>query len=214
MPDGTDVFTERVHSLMDEQPKDEAAVTRAFEKSMENIFDLIAAELYSLASMLVGEGEDSARLVEITVANAEVSVCHDSLAGRKNGRRVLTIAALDLLSGRDATSLVAPQGPASSQPCIDDDDLEAAGISLEELKKMMGGPDRDRVRAWLASLPTPLRIVFVLRAVAGFSSEETASLLAEHGGGQASGWTSETVRESFRRGLCSLASQLLSSTAH
>jgi hypothetical protein len=69
------------------------------------------------------------------------------------------------------------------------------------------------VRAWLASLPTALRTVFVLRAVAGFSSEETAALLAEHGGPLAAGWTAEAVRESFRRGLCSLASQLLASTA-
>jgi hypothetical protein len=53
----------------------------------------------------------------------------------------------------------------------------------------------------------------VLRAVAGFTSPETAALLVANGGPQADGWTPETVREIFRRGLCSLASQLLSSTA-
>lgn len=212
LPDGAHDFSRRVAGLMDGQPKNEATVAKALD-GMESMFDLIAVELYSLASMLVGEGEDSARLVEATVANTEVSVCHDPLVGRKTSRRVLAIAALDLLAERDASSLVAPRGPASSEPCIDDDDLAAAGISLEELKKMIGGPDRDRVRAWLASLPTVLRAIFVMRAVAGFSSEETAVLLAEHGGPQAAEWTSEKVRESFRRGLCSLASQLLSSTA-
>ena len=33
------------------------------------VFDRIAAGLYSLASMLVGEGEDGVRLVEMAVAN-------------------------------------------------------------------------------------------------------------------------------------------------
>jgi DNA-directed RNA polymerase specialized sigma24 family protein len=212
LPEGAHAFTRRVVGLMDGQPKDEATVVKALE-GMDAIFDVIAAELYSLASMLVGEGEDSVRLVETTVTNTEVSVCHDPLVGRKTSRRVLAILALDLLAGRDAGSLTTPSGPASSEPCIDDDDLAAAGISLEELKKMIGGPDRDRVRSWLASLPTVLRAVFVMRAVAGFPSEETAQLLREHGGPQAAGWTSETVRESFRRGLCSLASQLLSSSA-
>ena len=45
------------------------------------MFDMIAAGLYSLASMLVGEGEDSVRLVETAVATAEVSVCQNPDAG-------------------------------------------------------------------------------------------------------------------------------------
>jgi hypothetical protein len=74
---------------------------------------------------------------------------------------------------------------------------------------MLSGPDRDRVRNWLAELPTTLRTVFALRAVAGLTASETASLLAEHGGAAAAGWTPASVREIFRQGLCSLASQLL-----
>jgi hypothetical protein len=212
MPEGAAAFSRRMGGLMDGLLKDESTAANALE-GMEAMLDALASGLYSLASMLVGEGEQSVRLVEQAVETAEVSLCQNPAVGRQSSRRALTIGALGLLAKRDADALAAPQRVATAQPCIDDDDLAAAVISLEELEKMIGGPDRDRVRAWLASLATPLRTVFVMRAVAGFSSDETAVLLVEHGGPQASGWTAETVRESFRRGLCSLASQLLSSTA-
>jgi hypothetical protein len=101
--------------------------------------------------------------------------------------------------------------PAST--CIEDDDLASAGISTAELEKMIAGPERDRVRSWLESLPTAQRTVFVLRAVAEFTAAETAALLQTHGGVQAAGWTPEAVRETFRQGLCSLASQLLHASA-
>jgi hypothetical protein len=65
------------------------------------------------------------------------------------------------------------------------------------------------VRTWLESLPTPKRVIFVMRAVAGFSSVETATMLATYGGPLTAGWTAEAVREIFRQALCSLASQLL-----
>ena len=77
---------------------------------------------------------------------------------------------------------------------------------------MMGGPDRERVRQWLESLPTAMRTIFVLRAVAGLSAAETAGLLAEHGGPAAATWTADAVRGVFRQGLCSLASQLIQAT--
>src|SRR5271165_4719261 len=72
MPEGARVFSERMHGLLDGQPKDEATVALAFE-GLDDMFDKIAAGLYSIASMLVGEGEASVRLVETAVANAEVS---------------------------------------------------------------------------------------------------------------------------------------------
>src|ERR1019366_2712434 len=64
-------FARQVHGLMDGQPKDDATVAKAFE-GMDGVFDMIAAGLYSMASMLVGEGEDSIRLVETAVATGEV----------------------------------------------------------------------------------------------------------------------------------------------
>ena len=72
---------------------------------------------------------------------------------------------------------------------------------------MIAGPDRDRVRTWLEGLPTAVRTIFVLRAVAGMTGAETAELLAENAA--SAGWTTESVRDFFRQGLCSLASQLL-----
>ena len=69
------------------------------------------------------------------------------------------------------------------------------------------------MRNWIESLATQTRVIFVLRAVAGFTADETAAMLAEHGGKGAKGWNADAVREIFRQGLCSLASQLIHATA-
>jgi hypothetical protein len=180
---------------------------------LEEIFEMIAAGLYSLASMLLGEGEESVRLVEEAVANAEVSVCQDPEIARQSSRRELCASALEVLARRGPESLTAPAGLTPASVCIEEDDLAAAGISSEELEGMIAGPERDRVREWLESLPTWMRVVFVLRAVAGFNATETSALLKEHGGPDASQWTPEAAREVFRQGLCSLASQLLQASA-
>jgi hypothetical protein len=208
MPQGAQAFTDRVHQLLDGQPKDEATVAEALG-GLDEMFDLIAAGMYSIASMLVGEGEDSIRLVETAVANAELLPGQDPAEGRQSSRRALCAAALDILAARDPRSLAAPEGLEHVVTCIEDDELDAAGVSSEELERMIAGPDRDLVRNWLESLPTILRTIFVLRAVAGLAPAETASLLAQHGGPQAAGWTADAVRELFRQGLCSLASQVL-----
>jgi hypothetical protein len=121
----------------------------------------------------------------------------------------LVRAALELIARREPGSLTAPEGIEATGTCIEEDDLEAAGVSRDELERMIAGPDRHRVRAWLEKLPADVRTAFVLRAVAGFSADETACLLAEYGGPKAAGWSAEGVRAVFRQGLCSLASQLL-----
>ncbi len=209
---GAEAFSTRVHGLLDGQPKDEATVAKALE-GLDEVFDRIAAKLYRMASMLVGEGEASVRLVETAVANAEVLVSRDGTVARKSSRRALGAAALELLVQRDPGSLAAPEWLEPATTCIDDDELASAGISDEELEEMFGGTERDRAREWLASLPTAMRTVFVLRAVAGLSAAETVALLKAHGGPHAAGWTQEAVREVFRQGLCSLASQLLHASA-
>jgi hypothetical protein len=183
-------------------------VAQAFD-GMDEIFDRIAAGLYSIASMLVGEGEDSIGLVEKAVATADIAACTDPVEARKSSRLALCAAALDLLADRDAASLAAPQGLEHAAGCIGDDELDAAGVSSAELEQMIAGPERHRVRNWLESLPTEMRAVFVLRAVAAFTTPETTALLQAHGGPQASGWGEDAVREIFRQGLCSLASQVL-----
>jgi DNA-directed RNA polymerase specialized sigma24 family protein len=201
-------FARKLHGMMDGNPKDETTVERAFE-GLDEMFDLIAAGLYSLASMLVGEGEASIGLVEDAVANTDVAVGTGPECARHNSRLALSAAAIALLAQRDPVCLAAPEGLEPAQTCIGDDDLDAAGMSREELERMFAGPDRDRVRNWLESLPTAMRTVFVLRAVAGLSAVETAELLEQHGGPLAAGWTAEQVRELFRQGMCSVASQLI-----
>lgn len=211
IPAGAEAFSNQVHGLLDGRPKDEATVTKALE-GMEEMLDVIAAGLYNMASMLAGEGEDSIRLVEIAVATAEVSTCDDAMEARQSSRRALCSAGIEILERRDPGSLAAPEGVEPVATCIDDDDLSGAGISTEELESMLAGPNRDSVRNWLASLSTELRVVFVLRAVAGFSADDTAAILAMHGGPSAAGWTADAVRKIFRQALCSLASQLIHST--
>jgi hypothetical protein len=208
LPDGADDFSNRVHSLLDGQPKDDETVAQALD-GMEDIFDLLAAGLYSMASMLLGEGEESIRAVETAIANAEVSACQNPVEARQNSRRALCAAALETVARRDPGSLAAPEGLERASTCIEDDDLDAARESGEELLRMLAGPDRDRVRSWLEGLPAAQRTIFVLRAVAGFTPAETAGLLAAHGGPRAAGWTEDAVREFCRQALCSLASLLI-----
>lgn len=208
IPEEARAFSQRVHGLMDGLAKDDATVAAALD-GMDQALDLIASGLYTMASMLVGEGEEGVRLVETAIATTDISCCDDPAAGRKNARRALCAAALEVLARRDPGLLAVPPNAAPASPCIGDDDLDAAGVSHEELERMLDGPDRDRVRLWLEKLSPVARTVFVLRAVAGMTATETARMLAEHGGPQASGWTADGVRGVFREGLCSLASQLL-----
>jgi hypothetical protein len=211
IPEGAQDFSNRMTGLLDGQPKDDATVEQALE-GMDAMLDAIAAGLYSMASMLVGEGEEGIRLVETTVATTEVSICQDAVSASRNSRKTLACAALGVLARRDADSLVAPEGVEFSGGCIEEDDLEAAGVSRAQLEQMIAGPDRDRVRSWLAKLPVDVRTVFVLRAVGPFTAADTAELLAMCGGPRAKGWNAEGVRIVFRQGLCSLASQLLQAT--
>lgn len=208
MPPEAAEFTRAVGSMLNGQPKDDATVSKALE-GLEGMFDVIAAGLYTLASMLVGEGEDSIRLVESAVTNADVSACTDPEQARRSSRRALVESALDLIASRSPQALAAPATVEHVSTCIEDDDLDAAGMSRDELDRMLAGPDRVRVRAWLESLPTATRVVFVLRAVAVFSAADSAALLSTHGGPIAAGWTPEAVRELFRQALCSLASQVI-----
>lgn len=208
LPAGAEEFSKTVHSLLDGRPKDEATVAEKLQ-GMDALLDVIAAGLYSMASMLVGEGEESIRLVETAIARTDISTCHDAAEARKSSRKALCAAAIELISERKPGSLAAPEWLQHVSTCIEDDDLESAGISHAELENMLAGPHRANVKNWIESLPTEARVIFVLRAVAGFTAEQTANLIAEHGGKGAEGWNADAVREIFRQGLCSLASQLI-----
>lgn len=205
---GADDFNDSIHSLIDGSPKDEATVSEVLAGQKETL-DQIAVRMYTMASMLVGSGEEGMRLVETAVANTEVSICHDPLAARRSNRRAMAQAAIALLAERAPGCLDAPIGLDSPCTCIEDAELDAAGVSSVDLESMIAGPDRERLRTWLESLPADQRAIFVLRAVGTISSQETAVLLKAHGGPGAAGWTADSVREVFRIALCSLASHLL-----
>jgi len=212
LPSGAAAFADQVLGLLDGEPKDETTVQESLA-GHEAIFDLIAAGLYNMASMLVGEGEDSIRLVETAVETAELSVCDDAEQARRSSRLALSRAALELIEHRSPGSLAAPKNLAPTTSCIQDDDLDAGGVSTEELAKLMAGPQKEQVRTWLASLPAEFRVVFVLRAVTGFTSPEVADLLSAQGQPGAAGWSAAEVREVFRQALCSLASQVIHATS-
>lgn len=198
--------------VSDRRPGNDVTVEEAFS-GVDGMFDQIAAGLYSMASMLVGEGEDGIRVMEQAVTTADISGSSNAGEALHLSRRALAIAAIELMASRDSESLAAPVGLEHAVTCIEDDDLDAAGEAKEALERMIAGPDRERVRNWLESLPTGLRTVYVLRAVGELNATETAELLASHGGPQAQDWNPEAVRELFRQGLCSLASQLIHATA-
>ncbi len=179
------------------------------ETRANDVLDMIAAGLYGLASMLVGEGEESAEVVEKAVANAELDCICSVEQARKNGYKALAQAAIEVIELRRPGSLAAPEGIKTDDVCIEEDELESTGITGEELVRMMAGPERGRVRQWLEKLPVVQRTVFVLRGVGGLSTAETADLLQASGAPGAAGWSREAVTEIFRLGLCSLASQLL-----
>ena len=205
---GAEKFKRTMSSLLDGKPKDDATVERAFE-GQDGMFDLIAAKLYSIASMLVGEGEEGIQLVEAAVAHSEVTCCDTAMQAGLSSRRVLAREALTRIAARDAAALASPHGLEHVQTCIEDDDLDAASESGATFERAIAGPNRERVRTWLESLPTAMRVVFTLRAVAGIPAGETAALLVAYGGPKAAGWTADAVREVFQQGLCGLASQLL-----
>jgi hypothetical protein len=176
----------------EELPSQDSFASRHSPSLGFDSLDRIAAGLYTLASMLVGEGEDSARLVEAAIANADIFSGSDLEQTTRRGQLELCKAAIGLLARGNPKSVAAPVGLEHASTCIGDDELDAAGVSKEELSRLIAGTE---LRIWLAGLPDTLRVIFVLRAVGGLSAPETASLLASFGGPTAAGWTAEMVRE-------------------
>src|SRR5271168_1550332 len=190
------------------------AAVEATLAGWDGFLEKIAGELYRIGSMLVGEGEAAIGLIEQVVGSADLPGCCNQAEARHKARLLLGADTIALLRQRDSAlhieSLAAPAEESGPASCIEDDDLDAAGVSPADLEQMISGPESHRLRDWLEGLPASLRVVFVLRAVAGLSSAEVAGLLADH---DAPGWTADAVRSSFRQALCSLASQLIHATA-
>ena len=117
MPCGASAFAGQFLGMLDGKPKDETTVKEAFE-GLEEMFGLIAAGLYSMASMLVGEGEQSVRLVETAVETAEVSACDDAVQARRSSRLALCKAALELLDRNDPGCLEIGRASCRERVCL------------------------------------------------------------------------------------------------
>ena len=115
IPAGADDFSKKVQGLLDGHPKDEATVSNVLE-GMDDMLDAIAAGLYSMASMLVGEGEDSIGLVETAVARTDISACSDAAEARRSSRRALGAAAIELIASADTGQ---PGGAGGAGSCLD-----------------------------------------------------------------------------------------------
>jgi DNA-directed RNA polymerase specialized sigma24 family protein len=210
-PQGAAFFAQ-VTEMLDGQPKDPAVVEAALS-GWEGLLEKIGSELYRIATMLLGGGEESIGLIEKVVTNLDLIACRDHAEARHRSRLALAAESISILAKRAPDALAAPAEESGPASCIEDDDLDSVGVTPAELEQMLTGPDDHRLRDWLEGLTDTLRVIFVLRAVAGLSSGEIAGLLAEHGGPSAQNWTPDSVRTAYRQALCSLASQLLNASA-
>ena len=166
-------------------------------------------ELFQTAALLLGDETTALELVEQSVAAVEMDPCADGAAARASYSREL----LERTLGH-----VAAHHPGQLQPsafdvggCVATDELEAAGITRSQLEEMLSGSSSRRMRQWLEGLQPVERVIFVLRALLGRSSAESASLLARSTGAT---WDTSHVGGAYRSALCSLASALVHSAAH
>ena len=182
--------------------------------SPESQLERIASDLYRVGSMLLGQSEQTLTLIENVILDLDFSSAVSSGEARHQARLSLAAQALESIQHATPAALAAPStGDSGPVSCIEDDDLEATGITPAELEQMILGSGSDPLRDWLESLSVAFRAIFVLRAIAGLSSIEVAVLLAEHGGKPAEEWTPDAVRATYRQALCSLATQLIHATA-
>lgn len=173
----------------------------------------MALELFQLASLLVGSEGRALQLIEDSLASMTIDPCQDPESARSEARRCVVTGALTLLSTESPDAFVAQTGLVRAHdPCVQDDDLQAAGVSAEQLRQLLdrqGSPaTRDGLRGWLEELPLAQRMVFVQRAVLGQGNDDAAALLRQSAGEPAQGWTTQAVSDTFRQALCSLANSL------
>lgn len=173
--------------------------------------DRAALELFQLAALLLSDESQAVTAVETAIRESEIDPCDNPEGARRVVRERVVAASIRLASAENQDLLAAPKGASDLNSCLEEDDLSAAGISPSQLNEMVQGAGSGRMREWLEQLSPAPRIVFVLRAISGFSGEQTAALLAANGGPSAGGWTAESVSGIFRQTLCSLTSLLVQS---
>jgi DNA-directed RNA polymerase specialized sigma24 family protein len=170
-----------------------------------------ATKLFQTAALLLGNEAEAVSLVEETLATVEVDPCADAANAQGLVQSQLVQAAIRKLSQLEPGSFAVVEGQGGSASCIEDDDIQASGISPEQLSYLLVGDGRQQLRNWLEHLPAAQRVVFVERAVLGQSNSATAASL--NAGGAGAGWTPDNVSQVFRQALCSLATSLIHSGA-
>ena len=166
-----------------------------------------ASKLFQTAALLMGDRDEAARLVEETMAEADVDPCADGNEATAVLQNQLVHAAIRELSQREPGSFVASEAEVGNSLCIDDDDLSVSGITSTQLSELLL-EGRGQLRDWLEHLPVAQRAVFVERAMLGRDNMATAQTLRNAGGETAAGWTADKVSGVFRQALCSLANSL------
>jgi hypothetical protein len=169
-----------------------------------------ALQLFQIAALLLGNENQAVELVEETVARVETDPCADGPLAFTEARGLLVQSAVRAMAGRDPGAFTVPTAQPAGDTCIETDDLQAVGLTPQQLGALVTGAGRAGMREWLDRLAPALRAIFVLRAVAGQDGEQTAESLRQSGAEGAKAWRSDQVRGAYRQALCSLASSLMS----
>jgi DNA-directed RNA polymerase specialized sigma24 family protein len=172
-----------------------------------------ALQLFQIAALLLGNEDEAVDLVEETVARVEADPCAEGTLAYAEARTLLVRTAVQRMAGRDPAAFAVPAGAPANDTCIETDDLQATGLTGEQLGGLVSGAGRAGMREWLDRLAPALRAVFVLRAVAGQDGEQTAESLRQSGVKGAQAWRRDQVGSAYRLALCSLATCLMSSQA-
>ena len=172
-----------------------------------------ALELFQIAALVLGNEEEAVSLVEQTLANVQADPCADAGAVQDEALPWLLESAMRRLVILHPGAFAVPETTEGTAICIETDDLSAAGLNGEQLAALVRGPGRAKMREWLEQLPPALRVIFILRAVAGQDAERTAQSLRRCGDVGSQGWQREQVGTAYRQALCSLANSLVVSNS-
>jgi hypothetical protein len=171
-----------------------------------------AVQLFQIAALMLGDEQEAVSLVEDTVAKVEADPCAEATLAYAQARSLLVHNAMQRMAGLYPEAFGVPAAePAGAGPCIETDDLGAAGLTGEQFGALFSGAGRAGMREWLGRLAPALRAVFVMRAVAGQDGEQTAESLRQSGARGAQAWRRDQVGTAYRQALCSLATCLISS---
>lgn len=170
-----------------------------------------ALEFFQIAAMMLGRKEEAVVLVEDAFAGIQADPCADAGAAKEQALPRLLEMALRRLLRRSPEAFAVPPQVAEPAACIDSEELAAAG--MDAVAVLLQEPERGAIRNWLDQLAPALRVIFVLRAIAGRDAGQTLELLRGSGASGARLWSREQVGIAYRRALCSLATSLVTSSA-